>query len=146
MDILRETMITVLTTVLTALVTLAGSYLVLYLAKLKAKAQAETLKINDESARNLSNSAIERLNEIVYTTIVKMENTMKQEIIKASEDGTISRNELKNIATVVKTDVLGQASEQVLDAVELQIKDVGSYVEGLIEKQLLEVKKNTETK
>lgn len=139
-NILEQTFINVFTGVLVSLITLAGGYLVLYIRKATQRLKVETSKIEDEASRKLVDDAINRLTDIVNTNVVKAQETTIKELQLASADGVIDRDELKKVGLAVKEDVLSQMSDQLLDTVELQIKDVGSYVEGLIEKQLLVVK------
>lgn len=140
MDILEQTMTNVLTGVLIALLTLGGSYAVLFIKKATDRVKAETSKIDDEATRKLMDDGIDRLTEIVNTNIIKAQETTIKEIKLVAGDGVIDREELKKVGVSVKEDVLSQISDQVLDAVQLQVKDVGAYVEGIIEKQLLNIK------
>lgn len=139
-NVLEQTFINVFTGVLVSLITLAGGYLVLYIRKATQRLKAETSKIEDENTRKLINDSIDRLTDIVNTNVVKAQETTIKELQLASADGVIDRDELKKVGLAVKEDVLSQMSDQLLDAVQLQIKDVGAYVEGLIEQQLLVVK------
>lgn len=144
MEIINQQVTELIVLVLSGVFTLLGLYVVLFISKLKVKLQAEIKSIDDENTRTLVDNALNDLTGIVNKNIIYANETLVQEIREAAKNGVVTREELKQIATVVKQRTLSQMSEDTFVAVNKTIGDVDSYVESIIEVELLKVKQEIE--
>lgn len=144
MEIINQQVTELMVLVLSGVFTLLGLYIVLFISKLKVKLQAEIRSIDDESTRTLVDNALNDLTDIVNKNIIFANETLVQEIREAAKDSVVTREELKQIAEVVKQRTLSQMSEDTFIAVNKTIGDVDSYVESIIEVELLKVKQEIE--
>lgn len=140
MEMIKEALTTLLVTILCGAISIATAYVTIYAKRLTEKARAETKKIESESQRKLINGAIERLDQLVTTNVVKMEQTLVKEIKNTSEDGKIEKEELKSIAEKVKADVLFQLADESKELIKVQIEDLNGYIEAQIEYSLASIK------
>lgn len=140
MEMVNEALVGLLSTVIIGGIGFISTYITIYLQKATAKLKADTLKIQGEQERQLVNDAIDRLDSLIKTNVIKAEQTLVKEVLAKAEDGKIDREELKQIGISVKQDVLDQLGNQVLDVVEIQINDIESYISAKIEETLAEMK------
>lgn len=141
MDVLlKEGLQQLLNIVIGGVLTVASVYGTLFVAKITQKAKIEIAKLKDEQAKIILDASLERLDQLLKTNIVAMENTLKKELTKAIEDGVIEKEELKMLALNVKENVLNQLGRESLDVLNNGLNDLGGYIEARLEQLLVEVK------
>lgn len=138
--LLKEGLQQLLNIVIGGVLTVASVYGTLFVAKITQKAKIEIAKLKDEQAKIILDASLERLDQLLKTNIVAMENTLKKELTKAIEDGVIEKEELKMLALNVKENVLNQLGRESLDVLNNGLNDLGGYIEARLEQLLVEVK------
>ena len=138
--LLKDGLQQLLDIVIGGILTVASVYGTLFVAKITQKAKIEISKLKDEQAKALLDANLERLDQLLKTNIVAMENTLKKELNKAIEDGVIEKEELKILALNVKENVLNQLGRESLDVLNSGLNDLGGYIEARLEQLLAEVK------
>ena len=119
----------------------ASAYVTLFEAKATQKAKVEIEKLNDERQRKIANATLDKVDELLRTNIVALENTVKKDMLVLIEDGKIEKDELKKLAQNVKENVLNQLGEGSIAILNETLGDVNGYLEVRIEEKLAEIKK-----
>lgn len=140
MEIIEGALTELLVTVLTGCITLVSVYATVFIKKAIDRVKIQTEKIDCDLQKELINNALERTAELVYVNVVKAQETLVKEIKEKGEDGKFDKGELKEVANVVKADVISQMGVQVVGLLQLEIQDLDGYVSALIEKTLAEIK------
>lgn len=139
--LLENIVIQLLGIVIGGLLTIASAYMTLFVAKVTQKAKVETEKLNDERQRKIVNATLNKVDELLRTNIIALENTVKKDMLVLIADGKIEKEELKNLAQNVKENVLNQLSKDSLAILNDTLGDVNGYLEVRIEEKLAEIKK-----
>ena len=106
------------------------------------KAKVELQKVKDEKAKELLNQNLDRVDALLRTNIVAMENTLKKELIKDIADGKLDKEEAKLLVNNVKKNVLNQLSNESLTVLNEGLNDLNGYIGARLEEILVEVKNN----
>lgn len=128
--------------VITGVIGLVGTYATMLIQKAKVKMEEESKNIQDKNAQMLIKQALDNTMELVNVNVIKANETLVKEIKDKAQDGVIDREELKQVGVTVKTEVLDQLPEKTYQLLNSTIGDVSKYVEGLIEKSLVEIKRH----
>ena len=139
-ELLQGTVIQLLGIVIGGILAIASAYMTLFVAKATQKAKAETEKLNDERQRKIINATLNRVDELLRTNIIALENTAKKDMLALIDDGKIEKDELKKLAQDVKINVLNQLGEDSLAILNDTLGDVNGYLEARIEEKLAEIK------
>ena len=139
--LLENTVIQLLGIVIGGLLAIASAYMTLFVAKATQRAKAETEKLNDERQRKIANATLNKVDELLRTNIIALENTVKKDMLVLIEDGKIEKEELKKLAQNVKENVLNQLGEGSIAILNETLGDVNGYLEVRIEEKLAEIKK-----
>ena len=139
-ELLQNTVIQLLGIVIGGILAIASAYMTLFVAKATQKAKAETEKLNDERQRKLIDATLNRVDELLRTNIIALENTAKKDMLALIDDGKIEKDELKKLAQDVKINVLNQLGEDSLAILNDTLGDVNGYLEVRIEEKLAEIK------
>ena len=140
MEVLQEGMIKLLEIVISGALAIASVYATLLVTKATQKAKMEISKLKDEQAKNLLNDSLDRVDVLLKTNIIAMENTLKKELAKGVEDGKIDKEELNKLAFAVKENVLNQLGEDTVVILNNGLNDLNGYIEARLEQVLVEVK------
>lgn len=140
MEIIQEALNGLFVTVAVGVIGIVGAYATVCLNKISTNIKTQTSKIEDEKQKVLIENAFNRVNDLVLTNVIKAQETLVKEILEKAEDGIFDKSDLKQVAIVVKNDVINQLGSQVTDLVKLEIDDLDGYVSALIEKTLAELK------
>lgn len=140
METVQDALVNLLVTVTVGVIGLVGAYTTVYLNKLTVNIKSKTNKIENEIQKALIQSAIDRVNDLVFVNVVKAQETLVKEILEKTEDGIFDKSDLKAVADVVKNDVIKQMGEQVTELVKVEIDDLEGYISAVIEKTLAELK------
>ena len=137
---MNEVLINVLTTIIVGVISILSAFIVKYVNKLIEKAKDELQNIKDEGTRNLAQGALDTLNSIIYTNVVSAETTLKKEMISASEDGKLTKEDYNKLKEAVVDNIIIQVSNDVLDAANKELDDVDEYIKVKIEEVLAQIK------
>ncbi len=139
-ELLQNTVIQLLGIVIGGILAIASAYMTLFVAKATQKAKAETEKLNDERQRKIVNATLNKVDELLRTNIIALENTVKKDMLELIADGKIEKDELKTLAQDVKENVLNQLGDDSLAILNDTLGDVNGYLEARIEEKLAEIK------
>ncbi len=139
-ELLQGTVIQLLGIVIGGILAIASAYMTLFVAKATQKAKAETEKLNDERQRKIVNATLNKVDELLRTNIIALENTVKKDMLALIADGKIEKDELKTLAQDVKENVLNQLGDDSLAILNDTLGDVNGYLEARIEEKLAEIK------
>ena len=140
-NLLENTVIQLLGIIIGGLLAIASAYETLFVAKATQKAKVEIEKLNDERQRKIVDATLDKVDELLRTNIVALENTTKKDMLALIEDGKIEKEELKKLAEDVKVNVLNQLGEGSIAILNETLGDVNGYLEVRIEEKLAEIKK-----
>lgn len=140
MEQLSGAVVQALATILVALVGLVSAVAVSYLNVLKQKAVESISKMENENARTLLNDAIDKVTTLVSTVVMSIEQEEKQEILRASEDGKVDRDELFKLKDVAVKRVQEQLVPETRNILEDGIGDVSEFIADLVSQQVLLIK------
>lgn len=131
---------TLLTTVVVALLTALGTIAVSCVGLFKEWAITKVKGISDENARKALNDAIYRVNEIVSTVVMSIEQEEKQQILKAMEDGEVTRDELVALKDVAINRVKSQLVPDAWQLLEESFGNVTDYISDKVSQQVFSLK------
>ena len=140
-NLLENTVIQLLGIIIGGLLAVASAYMTLFIAKATQRAKVEIEKLNDERQRKIVNETLNKVDELLRTNIIALENTTKKDMLALIEDGKIEKEELKKLAEDVKVNVLNQLGEGSIAILNETLGDVNGYLEVRIEEKLAEIKK-----
>ena len=139
--LLEDTVIQLLGIIIGGLLAVASAYMTLFIAKATQRAKVEIEKLNDERQRKIVNETLNKVDELLRTNIIALENTTKKDMLALIEDGKIEKEELKKLAEDVKANVINQLGEGSMAILNETLGDVNGYLEVRIEEKLAEIKK-----
>ena len=139
-ELLQDTIIQLLGIVIGGILAIASAYATLFVAKATQKAKVEIEKLNDERQRKIMNATLNKVDELLRTNIIALENTAKKDMLALIDDGKIEKDELKKLAQDVKINVLNQLGDDSLAILNDTLGDVNGYLEVRIEEKLAEIK------
>ena len=139
--LLENTVIQLLGIIIGGLLAIASAYMTLFVAKATQRAKIETEKLNDERQKAIVDATLDRVDELLKTNIIALENTVKKDMLELIADGKIEKEELKKLAENVKINVINQLGEGSIAILNEALGDVNGYLEVRIEEKLAEIKK-----
>ena len=139
--LLENTVIQLLGIVIGGLLAIASAYMTLFVAKATQRAKIETEKLNDERQKAIVDATLDKVDELLKTNIIALENTVKKDMLELIADGKIEKDELKKLAENVKINVINQLGEGSMAILNETLGDVNGYLEVRIEEKLAEIKK-----
>lgn len=142
MELLQEGLIDLLKIVIESVLAIASVYATMFVANVTKKAKVELQKVKDEKAKELLNQNLDRVDVLLRTNIIAMENTLKKELIKDIEDGKLDKEEAKLLVNNVKKNVLNQLGNESLIVLNEGLNDLNGYIGARLEEILVEVKNN----
>ena len=129
MNVLNETLVNILATIISGLIGMALLQLFTYLRN-------KTSLIQDEQAKQIVDTTIDKVEKLINANIIKTENVSKPIMIQALQDGKIEKAELVKLRDEVRENVLSQLSQDSLDVLNDSLVDVEKYIDTKIESQL----------
>ena len=139
-NLLKDTVIQLLGVIIGGCLAIATAYAGLLIARATQKIKLEIEKLNDETQKKIVNDALDRVDSLLQTNIVAMENTVKKDMLASIADGKIEKAELKTLADNVKNNVLKQLGDDSLAVLNDSLGDVNGYLEVKIEEILAQIK------
>ena len=140
MELLQEGLVDLLKIVIESVLAIASVYATMFVANVTQKAKVELQKVKDEKAKELLNENLDRVDVLLRTNIIAMENTLKKELIKDVADGKIDKEEAKLLVNNVKKNVLNQLGNESLIVLNEGLNDLNGYIGARLEEILVEVK------
>ena len=131
-----------LISIVTAISGLAVAYLTLYIAKAKAKVEAEVDKIKDDKQKALIDSAIARVNDLTQKAVDSAQQTIVSDLKAQIAKGSASKEDLLAIGKNVASIVYGQLNADTINVLKLEVNDVQGYIVDSVEAQVLALKGN----
>ena len=139
-NLLKDTVIQLLGIIIGGCLAVASAYGSLLIARATQKIKLEIERLNDETQKKILDDTLDRVNNLLQTNIIAMENTVKKDMLASIADGKIEKDELKTLADNVKNNVLKQLSEDSLAVLNDSLGDVNGYLEVKIEEILAQIK------
>ena len=139
-NLLKDTVVQLLGVIIGGCLAIATAYAGLLIARATQKIKLEIEKLNDETQKKIFNDALDRVDSLLQTNIVAMENTVKKDMLTSIADGKIEKAELKTLADNVKNNVLKQLGDDSLAVLNDSLGDVNGYLEVKIEEILAQIK------
>ena len=139
-NLLKDTVIQLLGIIIGGCLAVASAYAGLLIARVTKKIKLEIERLNDETQKKILDDTLDRVNNLLQTNIIAMENTVKKDMLASIADGKIEKDELKTLADNVKNNVLKQLSEDSLAVLNDSLGDVNGYLEVKIEEILAQIK------
>ena len=103
--------------------------------------KVKTMMLNDERQKAIVDATLDKVDELLKTNIIALENTVKKDMLELIADGKIEKEELKKLAENVKINVINQLGEGSMAILNETLGDVNGYLEVRIEEKLAEIKK-----
>ena len=139
-NLLKDTVIQLLGIIIGGCLAVASAYCGLLVARATQKIKLEIERLNDETQKRILNDTLDRVDDLLQTNIIAMENTVKKDMLVAIADGRIEKDELKSLADNVKNNVLKQLGNDSLEVLNNSLGDVNGYLEVKIEEILAQIK------
>lgn len=139
-NLLKDTVIQLLGIIIGGCLAVASAYASLLVVRATQKIKLEIERLNDETQKKILNDTLDRVDNLLQTNIIAMENTVKKDMLSSIADGKIEKAELKTLADNVKNNVLKQLSEDSLAVLNDSLGDVNGYLEVKIEEILAQIK------
>ena len=139
-NLLKDTVIQLLGIIIGGSLAVASAYAGLLVARATQKIKLEIAKLDDETQKKILNDTLDRVDALLQTNIIAMENTVKKDMLAAIADGKIEKAELKTLADNVKNNVLKQLGDDSLAVLNNSLGDVNGYLEVKIEEILAQIK------
>ena len=140
MELLQEGLVDLLKIVIESVLAIASVYATMFVANVTKKAKVELQKVKDEKAKEFLNENLDRVDVLLRTNIIAMENTLKKELVKDIADGKIDKEEAKLLVNNVKKNVLNQLGNESLIVLNEGLNDLNGYIGARLEEILVEVK------
>ena len=139
-NLLKDTVVQLLGVIIGGCLAIITAYAGLLIARATQKIKLEIENLNDETQKKIFNDALDRVDSLLQTNIVAMENTVKKDMLASIADGKIEKAELKTLADNVKNNVLKQLGDDSLAVLNDSLGDVNGYLEVKIEEILAQIK------
>lgn len=91
----------------------------------------------------LAKDALRTIDMIVSNVVSELDDTMKKEILKATEDGKLTDEEKTNLKNTAMELIKSEISEPVKEAASSLIGDLNNYISTLIENRVTELKEES---
>ena len=139
-NLLKDTVIQLLGIIIGGCLAVASAYAGLLVARATQKIKLEIEKLNDETQKKILDDTLDRVDKLLQTNIIAMENTVKKDMLASIADGKIEKAELKTLADNVKNNVLKQLGDDSVAVLNNSLGDVNGYLEVKIEEILAQIK------
>lgn len=140
---IQDALQTLLTTVTVAVITALGAILVSSVGLVKEWVLAKVQAVQDENARKMIESAVSQVETIVCAVVTSIEQEEKQEVLKALEDGNVTRDELTGLKDVAVQRVKQQLLPDTLQLLESSFGDITSYISDKVSQQVFTLKQSS---
>ena len=136
----NEALQQLLVTVILGVLSVISVTIVSYLNVLKKKAVAYIQNIGDEKAKKSLEAAINKAHELVINIVTSLEQEEKQEILKAIEDGKVTRDELFKLKDIAIDKVLESLGDETVEVLDNAFGDSAEYIANLVSTKVYDLK------
>lgn len=127
-------------TLITILSPLALALFGAYKANIHKYVQAKIDTIDDDNLRKVATDTLDRVDKIATNVITNIDVNMKPAIIEDIKKGSMTREDLMNLKSIAKDNILNQMTTDSRIALGNTVGDMNSYLETLIEAKLAQLK------
>ena len=136
----NEALQQLLVTVILGVLSIISVTVVSYLNLLKKKVVAYIQNMSDEKARKSLEAAINKASELVTNVVTALEQEEKQEILKAIEDGKVTRDELFKLKDIAIDKVIDLLGDETIKVLQDAFGDVTEYIANLVSTKVYDLK------
>ena len=136
----NEALQQLLVTVILGVLSVISVTIVSYLNILKKKAVAYIQNIGDEKAKKSLEAAINKAHELVINIVTSLEQEEKQEILKAIEDGEVTRDELFKLKDIAIDKVIESLGAETVEVLNNAFGDTTEYIANLVSTKVYDLK------
>lgn len=137
---LQNQLIGLLQVLIGGVLSIGSIYAVILINKYTNIAKEKLQSIKDENAKHKLEVACERLNSLLVTNITNTENSLKQELLNASADGKLTKEELLSLKESVVDKTLKQLGPDTTELLTNEVSDIRDYTETKLEEVLANLK------
>ncbi len=116
-------------------------YLTYFLNRYTDKVNMEIKKIGNEAERTLFENALKDFHDIVLKAVTYAEQVTVKELKEKTEDGKLTKNDIKEVSSEVLSSVLLNITPTTKDILNKNIKDLEKYAINAIETKVFDMKK-----
>lgn len=122
----------------------AGAYAISVIASYYKSKKDQILKQIENNKfvkdNELAKDALRTIDMIVSNVVEELDDTMKKEILKATEDGKLTDEEKTNLKNTAMELIKSEISDPVKQAASSLIGDLNNYISTLIENRVTQLK------
>lgn len=142
MEIITSAASTMLANIVLAVIALAGAYAVYYIRLAGAQVKAQTKRIEDNSARELLENALDDVVNLATISVNAMEQTTAQAVRDGVKQGVKDRDELLALGRQVFDDVKAAIAPEAQKVITENLGSFDDYLTKCIEDAVLKVKRD----
>ena len=142
MEIITSAASTMLANIVLAVIALAGAYAVYYIRLAGAQVKAQTKRIEDNSARELLENALDDVVNLATISVNAMEQTTAQAVRDGVKQGVKDRDELLALGRQVFDDVKAAITPEAQKVITENLGSFDDYLTKCIEDAVLKVKRD----
>ena len=139
---LQNQLIDLLQIVIGGLLSIASIYAIIFIQKYTAIAKEKLNAVKDKNAKEKLNIAMDRLNSLLVTNIVNAETTLKDELVKGIQDGSLTKEDFASLKESVTNKVINQLGQDSTELITNEVGDLKDYVSVKLEETLAELKED----
>lgn len=141
MEIITSAASTALANIVLAVIALAGAYAVYYIRLAGAQIKAQTRQIEDKTARELLENALDDVVNLATVSVNAMEQTTAQAVRDKVKEGKVSRDELLELGRKVFKEVKSAIAPEAQEVITKNLGSFDAYLTKCIEDAVLKVKR-----
>ena len=142
MNVITSAASTALANIVLAVIALAGAYAVYYIRLAGAQVKAQTKQIEDKTARELLENALDDVVNLATVSVNAMEQTTAQAIRDKVKEGKVNRAELLKLGRDVFNEVKAAIAPEAQEVITKNLGSFDAYLTKCIEDAVLKVKRD----
>lgn len=141
MNVITSAASNALANIVLAVIALAGAYAVYYIRLAGAQIKAQTRQIEDKTARELLENALDDVVNLATVSVNAMEQTTAQAIRDKVKEGKVDREELLKLGRDVFREVKKAIAPEAQEVITKNLGSFDAYLTKCIEDAVLKVKR-----
>ena len=141
MNVITSAANNALANIVLAVIALAGAYAVYYIRLAGAQIKAQTRQIEDKTARELLENALDDVVNLATVSVNAMEQTTAQAVRDKVKEGKIDREELLKLGRDVFREVKKAIAPEAQEVITKNLGSFDAYLTKCIEDAVLKVKR-----
>lgn len=142
MNVITSAASTALANIVLAVIALAGAYAVYYIRLAGAQVKAQTKQIEDKTARELLENALDDVVNLATVSVNAMEQTTAQAVRDKVKEGAADRDELLELGRKVFQEVKAAIAPEAQWVITQNLGSFDAYLTKCIEDAVLKVKRD----